>query len=334
MDIQFLPSTGIGPQLARLGQRLTTLGFAFLAMLMLSACESSMIIVNNLDERDANEIIVFLAGHHIDGEKAANEAGKGGGNALPTWCIAVRKSDRMRALTLLNNNGLPRRAGQNLLDLFEKQGLVSSEMEERIRYQSGLAAQIAGTIRKIDGVLDADVQVSFPQDDSIQGQGKAPEPVTASVYVKHQGVLDNPNSHLVLKIKRLVASAIPGLDFDRVTVISDRAVFNDPMSRALTKEPDIVSVWGIRLVQDYVFRLQMLLFGLVSLSFILLVTVGWLFWKVSHVISTFGGFGSLFKARAWEIPAPAVPEPAAAGEAGVGEVESAPSETPPPTDKV
>jgi type III secretion protein J len=290
--------------------------FALLASLLLTGCEGSTTIVNELDERDANEIIVFLTGYQVTAEKIANAAGAGGG--ATTWNVAVKSSEKMKALTLLNNNGLPRRRSQNLLNLFQKQGLVSSELEEKIRYQAGLGEQIASTVRKIDGILDADIQISFPQEESLPGQSKKPELITAAVYVKHQGVLDNPNSHLILKIKQLVSSSIPGLNFDNVTVVADRAVFNDPMSLALKNEPVIVSVWGIRVLREYASHLQMLFFGLVSVILLVLVALVWLIWKISRILPIIGGFKSLFSAAPWALPGQKEADSAANKEAGAG----------------
>lgn len=273
---------------------------AVIASFILTGCEGSTTIVNELDERDANEIIVFLTGYQVTAEKIANAAGAGGG--ATTWNVAVKSSDKMKALTLLNNNGLPRRRSQNLLNLFQKQGLVSSELEEKVRYQAGLGEQIASTVRKIDGVLDADIQISFPQEESMPGQAKKQESITASVYVKHQGVLDNPNSHLILKIKQLVSSSIPGLNFDNVTVIADRAIFNDPLSLALKNEPVVVSVWGVRVIREYATSLQIILFSLVSLIFVFLSTTGWLAWKCSRILPVVGGFRSIVSHTPWTLP--------------------------------
>lgn len=277
---------------------------AFCASLFLTGCEGSTVIVNELDERDANEIIVFLTGYQIPAEKMANASGAGGGSSTPTWNVAVKTSDKMKALTLLNNNGLPRRRSANLLTLFQKQGLVSSELEEKIRYQAGLAEQIAGTVRKIDGIIDADIQISFPQEDSSPGMPKKTEAITAAVYIKHQGVLDNPNSHLILKIKQLVSSSIPGLSFDNVTVIADKAIFNDPLSLALKNEPVIVSVWSIRVLREYASKLQMILFGFVVGLALLLVGLIWVIWKSIKILPAVGGFSSLFSATPWVLPSP------------------------------
>ena len=155
------------------------------------------------------------------------------------------------AMAILNQNGLPRAKGTNLLELFAKQGLMTTEKEESIRYQAGLEQQIANTIRKIDGVIEADVQLSFPEATSALGATTTPQQKpTAAVYVKHQGILDDPNSHLVSKIKRLVASSVNGLDINDVTVISDRSRFTDvalgtSLEAASFQPKEYTSIWSI-----------------------------------------------------------------------------------------
>jgi len=88
-------------------------------------------------------------------------------------------------------------------------------MQDRIRFQEGLSQQLANTIRMMDGIVDASVQITFPQGDDEEHR----PPLTASVLVKHRGILDNPNSLVVTKIRRLVASSLPGLEVENVTVI-------------------------------------------------------------------------------------------------------------------
>src|SRR3990167_237889 len=121
-------------------------------------------------------------------------------------------------MAVLNRAGLPRRVGTNLLELFAKSGLMSSDREETIRYQAGLAEEIKNTIRKFDGVIDTDVQISFPPADVTLLPGVTPPKITAAVYVKHQGIMDDPNSHLEIKIKRLLAGSISGLSTEDVSV--------------------------------------------------------------------------------------------------------------------
>lgn len=271
-----------------------------------------MVIVSDVEEREANEIIVFLASKGIQSFKTISPT-SGGATAQPgaaiLYSINVDADQSVNAMAILNKNGLPRIKSQNLLDLFSKQGLVSSEREETIRYQAGLAAQIAGTIRKIDGVIDADVELSIPEQASVATPGApatAPvQRVTAAVYVKHQGVLDDPNSHLITKIKRLVSGSIVGLDVNDVTVIADRSRFTDisltELSEEITpKAKEYVSIWSIVMSKASASRFRVIFFSLVIGMILFALLMGWLFWKVYPLVRKRGGFRKLFNPAPFE----------------------------------
>lgn len=273
-------------------------------LLVLAGCENNRVIVNGVEEREANEIVVFLASRGIAAEKiAAKSSGGVGGDSGPSmWNIAVPEGTMTDAMAILNQNGLPRKKGTNLLELFAKQGLMTSEKEETIRYQAGLEQQIANTIRKIDGVIDADVQLSFPPDTNAIGPTSTqaiPQRVTAAVYVKHQGIVDDPNSHLVSKIKRLVAGSVNGLDINDVTVISDRSRFTDvALGSSLEAAPfqprEYTSIWSIILSNESVLRFRLLFLSLVTSNIILLLLALWMLWKFYPILRTQGGLRRLF----------------------------------------
>lgn len=271
---------------------------SLLSVFILTGCASQKTIVNGLDEREANEILVFLASRGIDALKVKQGTeGAGGGSKLVLWDISVNLENANEAMALLNQNGLPRRRSQNLLGIFSNVGLVPSEMEQQIRYQAGLAEQIASTIRKIDGIIDTEVQISFPKEDPLNPESKKGK-ITASVYVKHNGVLDDPNSHLITKIKRLVAASVTGLDYDNVTVIPDRARYNELPPGFLTsgaeQEKQYVNVWGLVIAKE-----SLTLFRIVFFTFLLLILIGtialiWLGWKLYPIIRDHGGIKELF----------------------------------------
>lgn len=272
-------------------------------LLLLAGCENSRVIVNGVEEREANEIIVFLASRGISAEKVAAKAASVGADTGPSmWNISVPEGMMTDAMAILNQNGLPRKKGTNLLELFAKQGLMTSDKEETIRYQAGLEQQIANTIRKIDGVIEADVQLSFPAEST--GVGGAPsqapqQRVTAAVYVKHQGIVDDPNSHLISKIKRLVAGSVSGLDINDVTVISDRSRFMDvSLGSSLEAAPfqpqDYTTIWSIVLSKESVLRFRLLFVSLIATNIFLLMLVAWTIWKVYPILTNQGGLRHLF----------------------------------------
>lgn len=271
--------------------------FLFLCLCLLTTgCTGRKSIVNGIDEKEANEIIVFLAGKNIDATKSPQVTSGGGGAKVAKYDIVVDVDKSTEAMALLNQAGFPRRPTQNLLSIFANQTLVPSELQEKIRFQQGLAEQVAGVIRKIDGVLDAEVRISFPEEDPLNPAAKQGK-ITASVYVKHSGVLDDPNAHLATKIRRLVAASVTGLDFDNVIVIPDRARYGEyqnEMSSLHESEKDFVSLWGMVLTKESATTFR-LIFGFLSILLLLIVLATiWFFWKIFPLLNKYGGYRELF----------------------------------------
>lgn len=258
--------------------------FIILLLALVAGCTTDQSIVNNIDEREANEIVVFLASKGIPAQKVVAQASGAAavGGTSNMFNIQVDSDQATQAMALLNQYGLPRRYGTNLLTLFAKGGLVSSEREETIRYQAGLAEELQNTIRKMDGVLDADVQISFPPQETTVVPGAKKQKVTAAVYVKHQGVMEDPNSHMEVKIKRLMAGSVNGLAFEDVAVISDRALLADI---SLNPNPEVigtksmqqayVKIWGLTLTKGSLARFRFIFFTLIVVLLLLLGLIGW-----------------------------------------------------------
>jgi type III secretion protein J len=167
-------------------------------------------------------------------------------------------------------------------------------MQEKIRYQAGLAEQIASTIRKIDGVLDADVQISFPDEDPLNPTATK-QKITGSVYVKHSGVLDDPNAHLITRIKRLVSGSVNGLDFDNVTVIGDKARYSSNYLGigGFGEEDPYVNVWTITIAKSALNRFRIIFFSFTISILVLLIGLIWVLWKISPILQEIGGMKQL-----------------------------------------
>ncbi len=265
-------------------RRLLSLCFLFLA----AACATNQSIVTNVNEREANEIVVFLASRGIAATKMqmpVSNIGAGNSTAL-LFSISVPEHQSTGAMALLNQYGLPRLKGTTLLELFAKSGLMSSDKEETVRYQAGVSEELKNTICKMDGVLDADVQVSYPSTENAT-PGAPTGRVTASVYVKHQGVLEDPNSHLEEKIKRLMAGSIPGLDYDSVSVISDRARLADIALSPQRGEfiggksaaQPYAQIWSITMTENSLGRFRWIFFSLISLVLLMGGALGWVIYR-------------------------------------------------------
>src|SRR5579862_8320486 len=115
--------------LPSLFRRLVLSVSVFFSLLCLTGCETNKVIINDVDEREANEIVVLLASKGINSDKTASgtAAPGAGGEGGVKWNISVSEEKATEAMAYLNQNGLPRIKGISLLDLFAKAGLMSSE---------------------------------------------------------------------------------------------------------------------------------------------------------------------------------------------------------------
>lgn len=274
--------------------------FWIISIFFLVGCESSHTIVNNVDERQANEIVVFLSSYGIAAQKSPSTSSGGAGTGPSNmWNIAVPPTKTTEAMAILNRVGLPRRTSTSLLDLFGQTGLMSSDKQETIRYQMGLEKDLENMIRQIDGVVDAVVKLSFPEEQGIGAEATKEKP-RAAIFVKHEGVVDNPNSHLVTKIRRLIASSVAELTFDNVTVVSDRSRFTDvsPQGDSLSTLPEqqMATVWSITMNEHSVSRFRTLFFLLSLLLVLFAGLAGWMAWKLYPLLPR-GGLRRLFSLK-------------------------------------
>ncbi len=254
-----------------------------------AGCESNQSIVSNVQEREANEIVVFLASKGIAAQKVLVTAeGAAAGTATAAmWNIFVDKNKAVEAMALLNSNGLPKLRGTTLLELFKKSGLMTSDKEETIRYQAGIEEELENTIRKIDGVLDADVKISFPTSSEATLAGtEQSQKIKAAVYVKHQGVLDDPNQHLESKIKRLVAGSVDLVSYEDVSIISDKSRFTDiqmgfdsKLIGPKTLQREYVKIWSIIMPRTSANKFRAIFFTMIFIILGFGSVIGWMIYK-------------------------------------------------------
>lgn len=160
---------------------------------------------SRLTENEANTMLAALAG---EGIKASKEAGDDKG-----WKVSVDEADFGAALDVLRVQGLPAERFVSIGDMFQKQGLVSTPSEERMRYIHAVSQELSNTLLKVDGVIAARVHVSVPANDPLRD---ALRPSHAAVFIKHRP--DADLRLLVPSIKELVAHSIDGLTHDNVSL--------------------------------------------------------------------------------------------------------------------
>lgn len=164
---------------------------------MLSGCGERIDLHRQLSEQEANDVIAELADKHIRAQKVLEKDGA---------VVRVRTSDIARAVRTLEAAGLPKTARTTLGEIFRKEGVISTPLEERARYIYALSQELEATLSNIDGVIVARVHVVLPER---VAPGEPVQPASASVFIKHDPRLEPDN--IRPRVRRMVASSIPGM---------------------------------------------------------------------------------------------------------------------------
>jgi type III secretion protein J len=164
-------------------------------------------LYSDLTESQANEVQAALLSVHIDADKTPMVKSKG-------WSVSVARDEIPKAMAVLNAAGLPRQPLRSLGDVFPKESLVSSPLEERARYIFALSQEVQQTLMQLDGIVDARVHIALPERSLLDDR---PQSASASVVI-----IERPGANLEMRetdIKAIVTDGIEGLrDINRVTV--------------------------------------------------------------------------------------------------------------------
>ncbi|MGO7276434.1 flagellar basal-body MS-ring/collar protein FliF [Rhizobium ruizarguesonis] len=155
-----------------------------------------------LDSPDLNQISMALAEANVD-----FQVGTDGSS------ISVPAGMTGKARLMLAERGLPNsaNAGYELFDNVGSLGLTSF-MQEVTRVRA-LEGEIARTIQSISGITAARVHIVMPEVGNFR---KAEQKPTASVMIRASATTGRSAA---TSIRHLVASAVPGLDVDDVTIL-------------------------------------------------------------------------------------------------------------------
>lgn len=168
-----------------------------LALAALAACSQQIDLQAGLKDAEANEIITELNRHGIDAYKRPMKEGV---------AIVIERADIARATAALQAAGLPRRSLSNLGQVFKKEGMISTPLEERVRYIYGLSEELQYTLQQFDNVISARVHVVLPERIA---PGEPIQPSSAAVFIKYHEPFDEDT--VLPRARNLVASSIPGL---------------------------------------------------------------------------------------------------------------------------
>lgn len=171
--------------------------------LLLGGCKVGL--YSNLSEVDANQMLALLASNQIDASKTLDKSGG--------LTLQVEKSDFVKAVEILRQNGFPRRAYRSVEELFPSGQLVTSPSQEQAKIQFLREQSLERMLGNIEGVISANAVISSLPDGD-EKSGAAP---SVSVLVKY-----TPEVNLKAfsaQIRNLIANALPGVQKERISLI-------------------------------------------------------------------------------------------------------------------
>ncbi len=164
------------------------------------------ILFASLGEKESSEIAAVLKQRNIDFKIDPR-----------TGAVLVPSSRVQEIRMQLAGEGLPKSSGMGLELLQQKQEYGTSQFMETTRYQHALETELARSVMTISSVESARVHLAMPKQSVFVRKRQQP---SASVLVNlYAGrMLENGQ---VAAITHLVASSIPNLEPERVTVVDE-----------------------------------------------------------------------------------------------------------------
>ncbi len=236
------------PRARQVGVIAAVLGVVALTVLVLMWAQrpTYKALYNNLEMQDAGEVVQAIEQmkipYRLDEKSGA---------------ILVPASKVHEVRLQLAAQGLPRGGSVSGFELLDKQqGFGISRFMESRRYQQALEGELARSIATLRNVKSARVHLAMPKQSVFIREREKP---SASVVVNlYPGQV--PTERQVQAIVHLVASAIPGLAADRVTVVDQTGQLLT--NREKDSELDMTHqqfAYTRRVEQSYVSRIEAIL---------------------------------------------------------------------------
>jgi type III secretion system YscJ/HrcJ family lipoprotein len=191
---------------------------AFLSLITLAmlivGCKDQEIILEELSQNEANEILVALWDNHIEASKKAHIHRKS-----LNYSINVPKKDAHQALRILVINQLPSLIRSGLKDIYtaSSSSIIPTKSDESARLTLALQGEIEALIKTLPQVADAHVVLSLEHTNELSHSA---HPKSASLTLTYRpDPHDDTPPFNEQELQNLVSSAIGGLPASSVNVI-------------------------------------------------------------------------------------------------------------------
>lgn len=180
--------------------------------LLCSACTSE--IYHNLDERQANEMVVSLEQHGVEAQKRPDPLNKEG------WMLTVPSGSRVQAFSVLKAEGLPRPKAEGFGAFYPSKGLIPTSNEEHVLLQYATGQELRRGLLTVDRVVDVHVNLVMPKRSRVRLSRDAPEQTRASVLIKYRAPTPEAKAPLTIEqVKQLIVGGVPEIEAKHISVV-------------------------------------------------------------------------------------------------------------------
>jgi type III secretion system YscJ/HrcJ family lipoprotein len=156
--------------------RLTSL----LVAVLLAGCAQET-IAHKQTELNANEIVLLLERTGIEAQKIKDEESR-----ELAFNVTVAADLKLQSLSILKEYNLPKEPKVDSAKLAEDTGLIPTVEQERSKREVGIMGDLTNAFRAIPNIVDAQVQVTLPQDNPLRDINEEPPRPKASVILLYR----------------------------------------------------------------------------------------------------------------------------------------------------
>jgi len=131
--------------------------------------------------------------------------------------VLVKSDDVAKARVALARAGVLPTTTRPGFELFDQPSWGQTDLTQQVNLRRALEGELEKTIGSMRGIKSAKVHLVLSESDTY---GVVPPPAEASVVLEPQGT-DAISAEVVRGIARTVASSVPGLTSDHVTIVDD-----------------------------------------------------------------------------------------------------------------
>ena len=191
-----------------------------------------VVIFEQLSDAETTEILAELQSMDIEVKADSNGS------------IMVPKKDESTVRMSLATAGYPK-SGLSYYLIEENSGMLTTDYERKQYMNMQLQERIAASIKTLEGVRDAVVTITVPEDEVFYLQEKEKPTASVIIHMKKGSALTESQ---ILGIQNLVAKSVTGLSKDNIA-LSD-SLGNDLVGSSTSNHPDYTKINVTREIEN------------------------------------------------------------------------------------